>query len=119
MKNPFNFKIGDFVFADRRGCRLDKELMYSFFSDPNSNVEVFPIPFSVKLLERMIGCYYTSQDIRIGRRHYYNIEVWRDKEKKFLYVIENCKKVYFKFLHEFQRYLWKNHKIIVDDGPFC
>lgn len=119
MKNIFKFKSGDFVFADRRGCRLDKELMHSFFSDPDSKVEVFPIPFSFKVLEGMPGCHYTKQDIILRRRHYFHIEVWRDKEKKFLYVIENCKKVYLKFLHEFQRYLWKNHKMIVGDGPFC
>lgn len=107
MKNYFNFKIGDYVYEEGWIFMLHSDNFETYFSDPNTSYGLVPVPFSFKVLECMSGYWHSYEDHFLNRRHFYDIEIWRDCTSKFLYVIEGDKRIYLKHLHEFQRYLTK------------
>ena len=119
MKNYFNFKIGDYVMHDGRGCRLDEELFEEFFSANKRTSPILPIPFSFKVLSGLPGFWYSTLDRKSYRRRFYIWEIYFDNETHSHYANSADGRVYFTFFHEFQAYLRKYFDYeIIDDNLF-
>lgn len=117
MNNRFNFQINDYAYAGMFVVRLNEETFQGYVLNPEPTELLTPIPFSHKVLAGITGAHRTYKDRRHSRWHFFDLEVYRDKDSKLLYIKGGDDKIVFRHLHQFQGYLRKkfNYEICPDD----